>query len=142
MNRMFRNEFFLLLAVAVFAMFFAIGSFPLFDGPETFFAELAREMSGSDNYFVSQNFSAYPLNLWPLGTWLTGTSFHLFGITEASARFPSAVMGAFTVLLTAVAVTRLFNERAGLCAGFILSSTVMLFYMGKTAAPETAFLFF
>lgn len=142
MNRMSRNKFFLLLAAAAFAMFFAIGSFPLFDGSETFFAELAREMSGSDNYFVSQNFSAYPLNLWPLGTWLAGASFHLFGITEASARFPSAVMGVFTVLLTAVAVTRLFNERAGLCAGFILSSTVMLFYMGKTAAPETAFLFF
>ena len=56
MNRMSRNEFFLLLAAAAFAMFFAIGSFPLFDGSETFFAELAREMSGSDNYFVSQNF--------------------------------------------------------------------------------------
>lgn len=142
MNRMSRNEFFLLLVTAVFAMFFGIGSFPLFDASETFFAALVREMFDRDTYFVSQSFSAYPFNLWPLGTWLTGASFHLFGITEASSRFPSAVTGVFTVLLTAIAGTRLFNERAGLCAGFILSSTVMLFYMGKTAAPETAFLFF
>ena len=54
MNRMFRNEFFLLLAAVVFAMFFSIGSFPLFDGSETFFAELVREMSVSYTHLVWQ----------------------------------------------------------------------------------------
>ena len=142
MNRMWRNGFLLLMVTAVFAMFFGIGSFPLLDFSETIFAELARESLAGDTYIVSSGLSAYPFPLWPLGTWLTEASFRLFGVTEASARFSSALLGVCTVLLVAMAVTRLFTERAGLCAGFVLSSMVMLFYMGKIAAPETAFLFF
>ena len=76
-----------------------LGAVHLFDWDEVNFAESAREMMLTQEYFrVQINF----LPFWekpPLFFWLQTVSYYLFGVNEFAARFPNAVCG-ILVLLT------------------------------------------
>lgn len=98
-----------LLGVA--ALFFIpfLGNAHLFDWDEINFAESAREMLVSGNYFQPQiNFQPF----WekpPLFIWLQAASMHLFGITEFAARLPNALIG----LLTLFTIMRVGDKMTG-----------------------------
>ena len=85
----------ILLALAAFVP--TIGVVNLFDWDEINFAESAREMMESGNYFrVCINYEPF----WekpPLFFWLQSASMHVFGINEFGARFPNALCGIITV---------------------------------------------
>jgi len=93
------------------ALFFIpfLGSAHLFDWDEINFAESAREMIVSGNYFQPQiNFQPF----WekpPLFIWLQAASMHLFGVNEFAARFPNAVIG----LLTLFTIMRVGDKMTG-----------------------------
>lgn len=74
-----------------------LGAVHLFDWDEINFAESAREMMVTGDYFrVQVNFSPF----WekpPLFFWLQAGSMHLFGINEFAARFPNAIAGIITL---------------------------------------------
>jgi 4-amino-4-deoxy-L-arabinose transferase-like glycosyltransferase len=76
-----------------------LGKVHLFDWDEANFAESAREMIVSGDYFrVQINFDIF----WekpPLFMWLQAISMHLFGINEYAARFPNAIAGLVTLLV-------------------------------------------
>jgi 4-amino-4-deoxy-L-arabinose transferase-like glycosyltransferase len=87
--------FFPLVALLGYTLF--LGAVPLFDWDEINFAESAREMIVSGNYFQVQiNFEPF----WekpPLFFWLQSWSMQLFGVTEFAARLPNALIGVVTV---------------------------------------------
>jgi 4-amino-4-deoxy-L-arabinose transferase-like glycosyltransferase len=87
--------FVMLFATAIFVPF--IGDVHLFDWDEINFAESAREMILTGEYFrVQINFQAF----WekpPLFFWLQILSMKMFGINEFAARFPNAVCGIITL---------------------------------------------
>jgi 4-amino-4-deoxy-L-arabinose transferase-like glycosyltransferase len=68
-----------------------IGSSALFDWDEVNFAECAREMIVSKDYFnVTINFQAF----WekpPLFIWMQALSMLIFGVNEFAARFPNVI---------------------------------------------------
>ena len=76
-----------------------IGSVDLFDWDEINFAESAREMLVTGDWFnVQINFESF----WekpPLFIWAQALSMKVFGVNEFAARFPNAVMGIITLLL-------------------------------------------
>src|SRR2546428_8429156 len=76
-----------------------LGSVHLFDWDEINFAESAREMIASRDYFsVKINY----LPFWekpPLFIWMQVLSMKIFGITAFAARFPNAVCGIITMLV-------------------------------------------
>ncbi|MEM6963894.1 MAG: glycosyltransferase family 39 protein [Bacteroidota bacterium] len=82
------------------AVFFIpfLGGVHLFDWDEINFAEAAREMIVTGDYFhVQINFEPF----WekpPLFIWLQAASMHAFGINEFAARLPNALCGIFTLL--------------------------------------------
>lgn len=86
-----------LAALLLFLPF--LGSVHLFDWDEINFAECAREMLVSGNYFnLQMNF--YPF--WekpPLFIWFQALSMKLFGVNEFAARFPNALAGVLTLLV-------------------------------------------
>lgn len=88
-----------LLIVAISLFFFVpfLGSVHLFDWDEINFAESAREMLVTGNYFrVQINYEPF----WekpPLFFWLQALSMKLFGINEFAARFPNAICGMVTL---------------------------------------------
>lgn len=84
-----------LLSAMLFFPF--LGDVHLFDWDEINFAESAREMLISGEYFSVQiNFQPF----WekpPLFFWLQAASMKLFGMNEFAARFPNAVCGIITL---------------------------------------------
>jgi 4-amino-4-deoxy-L-arabinose transferase-like glycosyltransferase len=106
-----------------------LGSAPLFDWDEINFAECAREMIASGDYFtVTINFVPF----WekpPLFIWMQVLSMKTFGITEFAARFPNAVCGIITLLVLFKIGSRVYGKTmGGFWALFYLGSLLPHFY--------------
>lgn len=104
------------LTIAIVAAFLFIpflGHVHLFDWDEINFAESAREMIESHNYFSVQiNYQQF----WekpPLFFWLQVLSMKTFGINEFAARFPNAICGIVTLVCLFRIGKRLYNEAFG-----------------------------
>jgi 4-amino-4-deoxy-L-arabinose transferase-like glycosyltransferase len=86
-----------LIILSVLAFIPTLGLVHLFDWDEINFAETAREMMVTGDYFhVRVNYTLF----WekpPLFFWLQSGSMHLFGVNEFGARFPNAIAGIVTV---------------------------------------------
>lgn len=88
-----------ILALGALLFIPGIGSYRLFDWDEINFAESAREMLVTGDWFnVQINFESF----WekpPLFIWMQALSMKAFGVGEFAARFPNAVAGILTLLL-------------------------------------------
>lgn len=99
MIRLINRYSYALIAVFGIILFIPfLGITPLFDWDEINFAEAAREMIATKDYFTVQiNFHPF----WekpPLFIWMQALSMKLFGVNEFAARFPNAVFGIITLL--------------------------------------------
>lgn len=87
-----RTSLLLALLVGVTVLPF-LGNAYLFDWDEVNFAECAREMLVSGDYYHPQvDFEPF----WekpPLFFWVQAAAMHLFGVNEFAARFPNAIVG-------------------------------------------------
>ena len=76
-----------------------LGKAHLFDWDEVNFAEAAREMVVSGQWFnVQVNYEPF----WekpPLFIWLQSLSMHCFGINDFAARFPNVIIGLISILI-------------------------------------------
>ncbi len=101
-----------LLAFFLFVPF--LGAVHLFDWDEINFAECAREMLVTHDYFsVKINFQPF----WekpPVFIWMQAASMAVFGINEFAARLPNAICGIVTLLVLFNIGRKLGDERFGL----------------------------
>lgn len=91
---------YLLIAAAALLLYIPfLGAVRLFDWDEINFAESAREMLITQEYFQVQiNYMPF----WekpPLFIWMQAFSMKIFGVNEFAARFPNALCGMLTLLL-------------------------------------------
>lgn len=119
-----------------------LGAAPLFDWDEINFAESAREMLVSGNYFQVQiNFEPF----WekpPLFIWMQVLSMKIFGVNAAAARLPNALLGIATLL----SLYRIGNRFKGqlfarILAGFYFVSILPFLYF-KSGIIDPTFNFF
>ena len=81
-------------------------------------------MTGKDQWGVSfpissfKGFGDYRPSLY---TYLVVPSIALFGLNEFAVRFPSALFGVLTVLITFLLTRKIFNEKIALIAAFLLT---------------------
>ena len=109
MKHIFKNEFTVALVAAILFIPF-LGNVHLFDWDEINFAESAREMIASGNYFSVQiNFNRFTEKP-PLFFWMQVVSMKLFGVNEFSARFPNAICGIITLVVLFRIGKQIFNE--------------------------------
>jgi 4-amino-4-deoxy-L-arabinose transferase-like glycosyltransferase len=109
MKHIFKNEFTIALFAAILFIPF-LGNVHLFDWDEINFAESAREMIASGNYFSVQiNFTRFTEKP-PLFFWMQVVSMKLFGVNEFSARFPNAICGIITLVVLFRIGKQIFNE--------------------------------
>lgn len=109
MKYVLKNELTIAIVAALLFIPF-LGNVHLFDWDEINFAESAREMIVTGNYFdVQINFTKFTEKP-PLFFWMQVVSMKLFGINEFAARFPNAVCGIITLVLLFRIGKKIYNQ--------------------------------
>src|ERR1019366_6473305 len=102
----------IVIALLLFVPF--LGAVHLFDWDEINFAECAREMLVTGDYFsIKINFQSF----WekpPIFIWMQALSMSIFGVCEFAARLPNAICGCFTLLVFFNIGRKLVDEKFGL----------------------------
>ncbi|HEV7406176.1 MAG TPA: glycosyltransferase family 39 protein, partial [Chthoniobacteraceae bacterium] len=136
-----RNPAWLLLAVAVVALFTLLGSRGLNEPDEGRYAEIGREMAATGEWLVPHLNGFEHFQKPPLLYWATGLAIRLFGANEWAARLPSALAALGTVMLTGRLGCTLFHRRAGFLAGLILLSSTGFFILARLLTPDMTLTF-
>jgi 4-amino-4-deoxy-L-arabinose transferase-like glycosyltransferase len=126
----------LLVLFCAVVFFFKLGSYPLFDLDEPRYAEAAREMLERQNwitpYFNYEVRFEKPVFFY----WLIALAYQVFGLSEFSARFFSAVTASATVGMVYAFGRHLMSRRFGLYAALILASSVLFIGIARMAITD------
>ncbi len=135
-------HFFLLLAVAACMFFVGIGRLALIEPDEGRNAEVAREMLSKGDWITPHfnNFSY--LDKPPVFFWAVASSFKVAGLSEASARFPSALAAVLTVFLAWFLARRMFENSTGLYAGIVLATSPLVVVFARDVIFDMTLTFF
>lgn len=119
-----------------------IGLTPLFDWDEVNFAECAREMIVTKDYFnVTINFEAF----WekpPLFIWMQTLSMLIFGINEFAARFPNVIAAVITLLVLYRFGKEFFGEKFGIAWSALYACSILPFMYFNSGIIDPWFNFF
>jgi 4-amino-4-deoxy-L-arabinose transferase-like glycosyltransferase len=140
-----RRLFWLLLAGTGVLTLFQLGHLPLTDVDEPVYGEVGKEMAHSGPAgWLSPHFNGA---LWfdkpPLFYWLTALSMRVFGVSEWTARLPSALLGIGLVWATYSLARRAYprSPEVGLWAGFVLATTAQFFLLAHAAVTDMTLAF-
>lgn len=139
-----RTSFAIIFLIIISGLLFIpfLGNVHLFDWDEINFAEIAREMVISNNYFEPQiNFQVFTEKP-PLFFWLQAISMNIFGINEFAARFPNAILGIITLLLLFLIGKKLKNNLFGFIWALLYAGTILPHLYFKSGIIDPWFNFF
>ena len=133
----------LLILTAVFILFFKLGERGFENKDTARYVEIVWEMQRSSDYVVPRFntviFTEKPILL----IWLIALFSGLSGaITPLTARLPTALSALGCVLLTLSLGKRLFGQRGGLLAGFILCSNFAFAWEARASRTDMLLTFF
>ena len=138
MKQILKNEFTIALLAAILFIPF-LGNVHLFDWDEINFAESAREMIASGNYFAVQiNFTRFTEKP-PLFFWMQVLSMKVFGVNEFSARFPNAICGIITLVVLFRIGKQIFNEHFARIWVMVYLGTFVTFLYFKSGIIDPCF---
>jgi 4-amino-4-deoxy-L-arabinose transferase-like glycosyltransferase len=112
----------------------------VFDRDEARFALAVREMTDRGDWTVPTNFGALRFHKPILVYWLALVAQELVGRGELALRLPSALCATATVLLTVLFGRRLFGERVGWRAGWILATALVFVAEAHAFTADAALL--
>jgi 4-amino-4-deoxy-L-arabinose transferase-like glycosyltransferase len=136
-------QFALLLAFCLVIYFVNLGQWDLWNPDEPRYAEVSREMVNGGDWILMHRNGALYTDKPPLFFWAVAFSTFLWGgFTPFAVRFPSALFGTLTVLLTFFIGKRLYSSRTGLLSGFILASTGQFAFLSTRGNIDTTLTFF
>jgi 4-amino-4-deoxy-L-arabinose transferase-like glycosyltransferase len=138
-----RAQFALLLGLCFIIYFVNLGQWDLWNPDEPRYAEVSREMvKGGDWILMHHNGELYtdkpPLFFWAVAI----SSFLWQGFSPFAVRFPSALFGTLTVLLTFFIGKRLYSSRTGFLSGLILATSVQFAYLSTRGNIDATLTFF
>ena len=128
-----------LAVAAIAAVMFcaALGSTRLLDDDEPRNSACAQEMLNRGDWIVptfnGQLRTDKPILLY----WCMLAVYNLFGVSEFTARLPSALAGVGTVVLTYHLGRLLFDRRSGLIAGCFLACAMNFAILARWATPDS-----
>ena len=132
----------LVVMVAAAIFFVQLGECQLWDRDEPRNAGCAAEMMQRGDWVVpifnGELRYQKPVMLY----WLMMAAYQMFGISEWSARFWSALMGVGSVALTFGIARRLFDHATAVLSGVALASSVMFIVASRAATPDALLIFF
>ncbi len=138
-----RAQFALLLGLCLIIYFVNLGQWDLWNPDEPRYAEVSREMvKGGDWILMHRNGELYT-DKPPLFFWAAAISSFLWqGFSPFAVRFPSALFGTLTVLLTFFIGKRLYSSRTGFLSGLILATSVQFAYLSTRGNIDATLTFF
>jgi 4-amino-4-deoxy-L-arabinose transferase-like glycosyltransferase len=137
------GQLLVLLGVCFVLFFVNLGQWDLWNPDEPRYAQVSREMvSGGDWILMHLNEHVYgekpPLFFWAIAL----SSFLMNGFNSFSARFPSALFGTLTVLLTFFLGKKLYCSRTGFLSGLVLATNAEFAYLATRANIDATLTFF
>jgi 4-amino-4-deoxy-L-arabinose transferase-like glycosyltransferase len=138
------RDYTILLAIAAVITLPNLGATSLWDDDEGVNAQAAREMRDNGTWVIPtfnyQLRTAKPVMLY----WLERASYNAFGVSEWSARLPSALAAFLTMLLTYELARRMFSDDrgTGMIAAIVLASAFEFCMLARAATPDAVLLLF
>jgi 4-amino-4-deoxy-L-arabinose transferase-like glycosyltransferase len=111
-------------------------SLPLIDRDEPRFAEASREMIQRADYVVPYFNNQLRLDKPPLAYWAQIASYRIFGESDFSARFPSAIAAALIAVVILAWGRRIGATRLGWWAAIIFTLSLQTFVHAKAAVAD------
>jgi 4-amino-4-deoxy-L-arabinose transferase-like glycosyltransferase len=124
------------LALAVFVVFFQLGTRGLNEPDEGRYAEIGREMAATGDFLTPRFNGVTHLAKPPLTYWLVGLSIRAFGANEWAARLPAALAALGTLLAVYLMARDVHGERTGLWAVVVLLSSVLFFGVARLITTD------
>ncbi len=124
-------------------MFFVgIGRLSLIEPDEGRNAEVAREMLAKSDW-ITPHFNDFSyLDKPPVFFWAVAATFKVAGLSEASARFPSALAALLTVLLAWLLARRMFDDSTALYGGIVLATSPLVVVFAREVIFDMTLTFF
>ncbi len=133
----------LLAGLCLLLYFVNLGRWDLWNPDEPRYAQVTREMvTGGDWILMHFNGNVYP-DKPPLFFWFVALSSLVWqGFGSFAVRFPAAVFGTLTVLLTYFLGRQLYSPRGAFLSALILATSVQFAYLSMRANLDTTLAFF
>ena len=133
----------LLVGFCLILYFVNLGRWDLWNPDEPRYAQVAREMVQRGDWILMHvNGEIYP-DKPPFFFWAVAlSSFFWGGFTSFSVRFPAALFGTLTVILTFLMGRKLYSYRTGFWSGLILATSFEFAYLSSRANIDTTLTFF
>ncbi len=127
----------LFLAGLSFVLFFyQLGSYPLLDVDEPRYAEAAREMLENGNWITPYFNYELRFDKPVFFYWLVALAYKVFGISEFSARFFSAVSGTAIVFMTYAFGRHWVSPKFALFAAAILATSIEVIGLSRMSITD------
>lgn len=131
------TEFCTILGICIlfyFIFFHNIWSYALMDVDESRYVSMAKDMFNTKDFMTLYLNKEFFFEKPPLYFWSECLSFAFWGkITEATARFPVALYGAITCLLTYILGRKIISRPFGLVSSLILATSLEFLILAKFA---------
>lgn len=126
-----------------FLYFNKLGIPTLASWDEAWYGSIAREILNSGELMLLQFNGAPFYDHPPMGMWLIAVSYKIFGVSEFSTRFPSALLGLFSMYLIYAVGTYFSKEKiVGLASSIILGTSVWYVIRVRSGNLDSIFIFF
>ncbi|HXG94057.1 MAG TPA: glycosyltransferase family 39 protein [Blastocatellia bacterium] len=125
-----------LVIVSAVVFLFGLGWLALIGPDEPRYAEVAREMFATGDYISTRLCGCLWFEKPALLYWMSAASYHLFGVNEFAARFPSAVAALATVLFVYFTLRRVATERAAFAAALVLATSGIFIGYARVATTD------
>jgi 4-amino-4-deoxy-L-arabinose transferase-like glycosyltransferase len=131
-----RRRLLLLSVVSILTFFAGLGRAAISESDEAYYAEAGREMVESGDWLTPRFNYDLRFEKPVLYYWAVAAAYQTVGVSEAAARFGSALSGFGLALLTFAAGRRMFGDRVGFTAGAIVATNFGYFAMAHLSLPD------
>ena len=133
-------RFLVLLAVIAVVYLAGNGRTQLFDRDEPRYAQCSRQMLQSGDWVVPRLYDNIRAAKPPAIYWCQAAAMEIFGDNAFAARFPSAIATLLVAILVGICIWRTISPRHALWTVFILASSLLMLWSGKTALTDAVLL--
>ncbi|HVA67636.1 MAG TPA: glycosyltransferase family 39 protein [Elusimicrobiota bacterium] len=132
-----RRWLWFIFLISLSAPFWRLGT-PLIEVDDARYAEVPREMLVLHDWVTPHLDAMDYVEKPPLWYWLAAASYEIFGVSEASARLPLALLALLGLLLTYWLGSWLFSPKTGMTAAILLSASALYFFLAHYMTLDMA----